>query len=58
MEPCPVREPSTLDARRADLGLPPASTALATLRQRLAAPPNHASTTADTVVLTILAGAA
>ncbi|GAB2882091.1 hypothetical protein GCM10027074_58020 [Streptomyces deserti] len=58
LEQCPVREPSTLDARRANLGLPPASTALATLRQRLAAPPNQASTTTDTVVLTTLAGAA
>lgn len=54
LESYPCHEPADLDTRRAGVGLPPAVTALAALRKRLAAPPRHE----ETVLLQVLAGAA
>ncbi|MFF3525219.1 DUF6624 domain-containing protein [Streptomyces sp. F41] len=47
----PVREPATLDERRADVGLPPEAEALARLRQRLSGPPPSAREDSPTVNL-------
>jgi hypothetical protein len=58
VERCPVREPAGLDNRRARVGLPAASDAVATLRQRLASLPSQPDIASDTVRGTQLASAA
>ncbi|MFF7095768.1 DUF6624 domain-containing protein [Streptomyces rubradiris] len=48
VERYPVREPTGLDSRRARVGLPAASVAAATLRQRLASLPSQPGAAIDT----------
>ncbi|MFG3199829.1 DUF6624 domain-containing protein [Streptomyces sp. NPDC048208] len=55
-EPCPVRDPGGLDARRAAVGLPSSAVALAEVRSRLSTP--FGQSASDTIVLNPLAGAA
>ncbi|MEU3413242.1 DUF6624 domain-containing protein [Streptomyces sp. NPDC006658] len=54
----PVREPAALDSRRARVGLPAASDAVATLRQRLASLPSRPDIASGTVGGAQLASAA
>ncbi|MEV7157106.1 DUF6624 domain-containing protein [Streptomyces misionensis] len=58
VRPCPVREPATLDTRRAALGLPRAEAAMAALLDRLAAPRHDAAASGELEVPSPLAGAA
>lgn len=54
---CPIRDPTSLPARREGTGLPSADTALSALCERLATPGSR-SPDSDSVLLAALAGAA